>query len=225
MTKTIVVLETIISLSGYYSSADGLTGYNLIVELRNILQSTYSGKNYDYSKEYIRDIDTDPNNPNNLIEFYTGDSVPGAWDSGVTYNIEHVWPQSLLGVSAGAVNAASDLHNLKPANPSINSSRGNKFFDVSTTTISYYPTRTAIHGDIARMLFYMVIMYNIYSLVDTTPATFEMGKLSVLLQWHLDDPVDDFERYRNNRIQYHQGNRNPFIDYPELIFYLDISQA
>ena len=43
-----------------------------------------------------------------------------------------------------------------------------------------------------------------------------MGKLSVLLQWHQEDPVDDFERERNEIIYNdYQHNRNPFIDYPE----------
>ena len=44
-----------------------------------------------------------------------------------------------------------------------------------------------------------------------------MGKLSTLLQWHLDDPVNDTERLRNDLIQTYQGNRNPFIDHPEWV--------
>lgn len=214
-------------MTGYYSTASGLTDSALISQLRTIINTNFSGKNYDYagSGGALWDTDLDPNNLNNLIEMYTGQSRPGTWDAGVTYNREHVWPQSLLGVSAGGVNAASDLHNLKPADNSINSSRGNKFYDLVTNTDSYYPTRTEIHGDIARILFYMVIMYDEYSLVSTTPNIYQMGKLSTLLQWHLDDPVDAFELRRNERIQYHQGNRNPFIDYPELINYMNIGAA
>jgi endonuclease I len=43
-----------------------------------------------------------------------------------------------------------------------------------------------------------------------------MGKMSVLLQWNAEDPVDDWEQNRNNIIYNdYQHNRNPFIDHPE----------
>ncbi len=45
--------------------------------------------------------------------------------------------------------------------------------------------------------------------------TAHMGRLSVLLTWHREDPVDDLERRRNEIIQSFQGNRNPFVDQPD----------
>jgi endonuclease I len=44
-----------------------------------------------------------------------------------------------------------------------------------------------------------------------------MGMLSVLLQWHHDDPVDQKERDRNDAVFFYQLNRNPFIDHPEWV--------
>ncbi|MEP0355261.1 endonuclease [Paraglaciecola sp.] len=44
-----------------------------------------------------------------------------------------------------------------------------------------------------------------------------MGLRSTLIQWHKDDPVDDFERRHNNAVYTYQGNRNPFIDHPEYV--------
>jgi len=43
------------------------------------------------------------------------------------------------------------------------------------------------------------------------------GRVSVLLQWHTQDPVDNYERYRNSVIFGLQNNRNPFIDHPEFV--------
>lgn len=44
-----------------------------------------------------------------------------------------------------------------------------------------------------------------------------MGLRSTLIQWHKDDPVDDFERRHNEAVYANQGNRNPFIDHPEYV--------
>ncbi|MEM8710923.1 MAG: endonuclease [Planctomycetota bacterium] len=44
-----------------------------------------------------------------------------------------------------------------------------------------------------------------------------MGRLAILLDWHDQDPVDDFERNRNDVVAAFQGNRNPFVDHPEWV--------
>jgi endonuclease I len=216
-TFTVTVTGSI-SLSTYYQSAEGLTGSALKSQLHTIINTGFVGVTYGDARYMLDDTDRDPNNSNNVILLYLGTSVSGAWDGGVTWNREHVWPQSLLGVAAdnGTVNAASDLQNLKPANPSVNSSRGNKYYDDMTTSVSYAP-RVEVRGDIARILLYMEVMYSIYHLINSTPAVNQMALLDVLLSWHELDPVDSFEMNRNEVIYTLQKNRNPFIDYPHFV--------
>jgi hypothetical protein len=45
-----------------------------------------------------------------------------------------------------------------------------------------------------------------------------MGRLSTLLKWHEQDPVDAAEQLRNDLVySLYQTNRNPFIDLPEWV--------
>ncbi|MDA6131057.1 endonuclease, partial [Escherichia coli] len=74
------------------------------------------------------------------------------------------------------------------------------------------------------MLFYMAVRYEgdsgevdleLNNQVNNGSAPYH-GKMSVLLKWHKEDPVDDNERRRNEIIYSdYQHNRNPFIDHPE----------
>lgn len=203
---------------GYYDNATGLSGTELKLSLREIITNGFIGKSYGDSRDILDETDQDLENPANLILLYLGTSVSGTWDSGVTWNREHVWPQSLMGVSVSnsTISMGSDLHNLKPADPDENGFRGNKYFDEVATSSTYTP-RDEVKGDIARVLFYMTTRYSNLELVNTNPNTYEMAKLDVLLAWHKQDPVDDFERNRNEVIYTYQHNRNPFIDHPEYV--------
>ncbi|MCA9777325.1 MAG: endonuclease, partial [Candidatus Eremiobacteraeota bacterium] len=49
--------------------------------------------------------------------------------------------------------------------------------------------------------------------------------LQQLLEWHEQYPVTDYERHRNDAIEDVQGNRNPFIDFPELARKVDFSEG
>jgi len=206
--------------TGYYDAASGKSGEQLKTALNTILNTNLTRVSYGDSRYILDETDRDPANSNNCILVYLGTSVSGTWD-GTTWNREHVWPQSLLNVDVNnnSINVGSDLHNLKPADPNENSSRGNKYFANQTTSASYAP-RNAVKGDLARTLFYMVVMYESspdLELVNRAPDTYEMALLDILLEWHVQDPVDDFERNRNEVIYSYQHNRNPFIDHPEYI--------
>ncbi|MBR1929318.1 MAG: endonuclease, partial [Paludibacteraceae bacterium] len=85
-------------------------------------------------------------------------------------------------------------------------------------------------GDIARGYFYMVTRYrttNFTSGSGNVCFTYTNGiadlttyTLNLMLKWHREDPVSEKELKRNNAIYAHQRNRNPFIDYPDLVEYI-----
>jgi len=85
-------------------------------------------------------------------------------------------------------------------------------------------------GDLARTYFYMVTRYRTTKFTDgtgNTSFTYSGGVAnltpymeSLMLKWHREDPVSEKELKRNNAIYAHQHNRNPFIDYPELVEYM-----
>lgn len=98
--------------------------------------------------------------------------------------------------------------------------------DTAKDTQTFLPP-TDRRGDIARAILYMDLRYDgderstinlvVSDCPETIPNNGGMGYLSELLQWHLDDPPDNEERVRNDNIcKDWQGNRNPFVDFPEL---------
>ena len=200
---------------GYYESLNDLPDYLVKSELTSII-TPMNDRGYTFAITILQQSDVDPNNSNNIILVYDRYSRPKVWSSGAigTWNREHVWPQSKLGTAS-----VSDVHNLKPADPQTNSSRGNSPFgdDGIRTTNGYiqggsfYFPGDEDKGDIARIVLYMNVRWG---LAITTNG---IGDINTFLQWHIEDPVDDFERNRNNVIYTHQNNRNPFIDHPELV--------
>ncbi|HOI46508.1 MAG TPA: endonuclease [Bacilli bacterium] len=213
-------------LGTYYEGASGLEGRELRTFLNTLVSTDVIAVNYGTAREALEIADRDPNNPDNVLTIYSRQSVKGTWD-GTTWTREHVWPNSRLGVprvNNTTKNQGSDLHNLRAIIQSVNSSRSNKVFDTITSSDTYFPG-DADKGDVARILFFMVIRYDFLQLTDEilpndsttnyTLAGAKMSRFSVLMEWHVSDPVDEFERNRNEVIYGYQNNRNPFIDHPE----------
>lgn len=188
----------------YYASINATSGDALKQQLRTVTTQTHT-KNTTYAdcKEYLQNADADPNNSKNMILFYTGESVEKTADMTV-WNREHVWCQSLGWFTESG--AGSDLHHIRPCDPSVNSSRGNKTFGESS---KYYEPIDEYKGDIARIIFYLMVRYaesDNYNFADIAES------LTMLLEWNRLDPVSEQEINRNEYIQSIQGNRNPFID-------------
>jgi len=78
-------------------------------------------------------------------------------------------------------------------------------------------------GEVARATMYFVTRYP--GKVGDSRNETQFEDFQQLLKWHKEYPVTDFERHRNDTIEEIQGNRNPFIDYPELAEKVDFSQG
>ncbi len=181
--------------TGYYSSLDGLTGNAFKTQLETMIKTTGYATG---STAQVRDAD-----------FYQGSYYLIYTGFGSYGNREHVWPNSKLG------NAPDyDLHNLRAANVSVNSTRSNYPFTTGSGSWklsgnAFYPGDEHV-GDVARIVLYISVRYNLnLNLV---------GNLNMFLTWHEQDPVSPFELSRNSKIQGIQNSRNPFIDHPELVY-------
>ncbi|AJA69390.1 MULTISPECIES: endonuclease I family protein [Myroides] len=137
--------------------------------------------------------------------------------------------------------AGHDAHHLRAINRSTNSSRSNRKFvdgkgNSKTVGKEYYFPGDDWKGDIARMMMYMHIRYEnengggytkatkVGMPIDAKAGVLSDEMIDLFLKWNAEDPVDEIERRRNEyhgnpnnpNYKYSQGNRNPFIDNPEL---------
>lgn len=219
--------------STYYAQAMGKTGTALRTSLHDIIDA-HTQLSYDQVWTALKDTDQDPANTANVIELYTGRSISKSSNGGNLgqWNREHVWAQSRGGFTTSA-GPGTDLHHIRPEDVAVNSTRGNKDFDLGGSAVSgctdcwtdadSFEPRDAVKGDVARMLLYMAIRYeggdgfNNLEMSSTVGSSSTLiGDLEVLIAWNSEDPVSTFEMRRNDRIHSTwQGNRNPFIDHPE----------
>lgn len=160
-------------------------------------------------------------------------------------NVEHVFPMSWAtnGVDCGTrkqcrVNSSkfnlieADMHNLYPSRSDVNQQRSSfrfgevkgekrKFGKQCDFEVNYHgriaEPRLEVRGEVARSMFYMADKYKSDGLV-----LFEK-QARLLYKWHKADPPTSDEVKRNGVIASLQGNRNRFIDEPELLDQLMIN--
>ena len=143
---------------------------------------------------------------------------------------EHVWPQS-LGASQSPMK--SDMHHLRPCKRNVNSSRGNNPFgeavdsqvnhwywleydlsnppsqninEYSESASGVFEPREDMKGDIARSIFYFYTMYS-----DVADQNFFNIQKEILYDWHMNDPINNHEIIRTNKLAIYQDYPNPYI--------------
>ena len=159
-----------------------------------------------------------------------------------TWRREDLWPIG-RGVLPSS-DALTDVHGKAPADYTVTFVKGDLFFgecgtvepdpnacrrpatvesaDDTERDGKIFAPPIDVRGDIARALFYTELRYQAelgLMLTDCPPfGPTEFGYRSTLLEWHVADPVSDAEMARNDRAcERWQGNRNPFVDYPQLV--------
>ncbi|MEG1617758.1 MAG: endonuclease [Bacteroidales bacterium] len=167
-----------------------------------------------------------------------------------SYNREHSFPKSWFGTKDQDYDLYTDLFNLYPSDATANSRRSNfPFGEIQGTALwtntycklgnmtavgfsgKVFEPNDEIKGDLARTYFYIATRYekeNFSSwgssgaqlLTYSAYPFFKSWQLNLLLKWHRADPVSEKERKRNEAVKAIQGNRNPYIDYPELVEYI-----
>lgn len=160
----------------YYEDAIGKEGQNLKAALHTII-SDHKQLSYAEAWDALRKTDEDPNNLNNVILFYSGESRSKDRNGGNVgdWNREHVWAKSHgnFGTSKGP---GTDIHHLRPTDVQVNSARGNLDFDNGGNpvkgcdgcfkTANSWEPPDHVKGDVARMLFYMATRYEAGDRVD-----------------------------------------------------------
>ena len=227
--------------TGYYDGLDGLADANLRQALQGVIAdpATVRAQTYTDVIDILKEADQNPANSNQVWLVYTEQGrakldYQTTSNNFGTWNREHTYPRSRGGffsidlddiadgknvywtTEADSLrHGNSDAHALRATDGPENSSRGNQHYGEYTG-----PTGNlgSFKGDVARSVLYMEIRYNGLEVVDGFPdVTGQLGDLATILDWHRNDPPDDFEMNRNNIVQEWQFNRNPFIDQPDLV--------
>jgi len=189
---------------------------------------------------------TDRNVDNSIIDMYSN-SVRffSGFTSVDSMHIEHSFPKSWWGgYNNGAYN---DLFHLYPADALTNSTKNDLPLGEVTGLPSLNNGKSKIgkngfgnvykgncfepadefKGDFARSYFYIATIYQeLYPLFispmldNNSYPVWKNWALELLMKWHLQDPVSPKEQARIEAIYNIQGNRNPFIDYPDLADYI-----
>lgn len=180
---------------------------------------------YDATRDQFKYTDCE-NSGGSISSFYSGKAIGPSWDSGKTWNREHVWPNSKSnGGSNSNTQRETDIMMLRPASVSENSSRSNTAYGEGAKFYDPNELGQNVRGDAARIVLYVYVCWGGSDKHDGAldymwGASGVMESKDVLLKWMEEDPVDTWELGRNDAVEAITGTRNVFVDYPELAFLL-----
>lgn len=232
---------------GYYSSLKGKKGAELKTAIHDIIKNAkvleYGSGN---RKTWWGFWSTDRNENGYFIDRYSAEkewvksTSQGAAGAGM--NIEHSFPKSWWG--GATVQAYKDLYNLMPCKKEINTTKSNYPMGIvvsgdkgngwtkvgeGTDGKKYWEPAAPWKGDFARGYMYMATAYQDYNwkgdqahqiLQQGAYPTLKEWAYKLYIQWAKADKPNALEIKRNNEVAKIQGNRNPYVDFPNLMEYV-----
>lgn len=196
-----------------------------------LLRSVYSGKTFTLSQLIAMDAEADRQREQLMSERNAAllteaeaNTLAGEAEQRFPYNCEHVVPQSWFNKLEPM---RGDLHHLFTCNVTCNSFRSNhRYFDFADYEVSvadtvkgecgkqdkgrFEPERNK--GVAARAVLYFLLRY---PMAVSASHQFKPEEIQSLIAWHKKQPPSQYEFHRNAEIFKLQGNRNPFIDFPD----------
>lgn len=232
---------------GYYSSLKGKKGAELKTAIHDIIKkANVLSYGSDYGHTWWGFWSTDRDESGRFIDRYSSESEwvkstsQGAAGAGM--NIEHSFPKSWWG---GAKSQAyKDLYNLMPCKKEINTTKNNYPMGIVVSgdkgngwtkvgkgddNNMYWEPADPWKGDFARGYMYMATAYQDYTWKGTQALqilqqgaypTLQKWAYTLYIQWAKADKPDAIEIKRNNDVAKIQGNRNPYVDFPNLMEYV-----
>lgn len=232
---------------GYYNSLKGKKGAELKTAIYHLIKDA-KVLNYGSGRgnTWWGFWDTDRDERGYFIDRY---SAENEWEkstsqgaAGAGMNIEHSFPKSWWG--GASCQAYKDLYNLMPCKSKINSTKSN--YPMGTVVSGdkgngwtkvgkgddgklYWEPASPWKGDFARGYMYMATTYQNYNWTGTqalqilqqgTYPTLKPWAYKLFIQWAKGDKPDALEIKRNEDVYKIQGNRNPYVDFPNLMEYV-----
>ncbi len=241
---TIGLAQDVAPASPYYNGFNwSQSGITLKSALATKITTTHTNLlSYSQVWSALKIVDLDPSNSGNVLLVYgwengtdtdvTNDRTRGKdSNSGNNgdWNREHIFAQSLGDPDLGQLGPGADAQMLRACDVQRNSLRGNRLYAAGSGNSgivgSFWYPGDEWKGDVARILMYMYLRYDVQCLptfvCSGTTASSDINMPNLLLQWNSEDPVSQYEDNRNTYLgnalnTYSQGNRNPFIDNPYL---------
>ena len=234
---------------GYYSSLNGKSGQALKDAIHE-LAIRHTTLSYGSLWAYFAETDCRDDDNSKVWDMYSDKTYYFRGGTSGVYGMhkEHSLPKSWWGGYDETQGYAgyTDINHLYPSDGDANMAKSNHplgevstaSFDNGVTKVgspktgqgggsnSVFEPDDRYKGDFARTYFYMACAYQNYTWKYTYMLTNNSWKslndwsIDLLCRWARNDAVSDKEVSRNEAVQKHQNNRNPFIDFPELFEYI-----